>query len=272
MGHSDASSADPPAPILLFDTGVGGLTVLAELRKVLPDAPVIYAADYAGLPYGTKTEAEVAARVCGLLGRMSERYHPRAICIACNTASTIALGMVREVLEVPIIGTVPAIKPAAAMTRSGVIGLLGTAATVRQPYVDRLEEEFAGDKRLLRHAAPGLVDLAEAKLRGVAVDLGQLTEEVRGLLDTEEADRIDTLVLACTHFPLLADELLQVFGPQVRMVHGAQGIARRIAFRTQGQEFSREGPDRFVTTGSVDAASELTACLANYGLETIEAF
>ncbi len=142
------------APILLFDSGVGGLTVLAELRKLLPEAPVIYAADLAGLPYGEKTEAEVAARVAGLLGRMSERFRPRLITIACNTASTIALGMVREVLHVPIVGTVPAIKPAAALTRSGTIGLLGTAATVRQTYVDHLEREFAQGKRLIRYRLP----------------------------------------------------------------------------------------------------------------------
>ena len=121
---------DATAPILLFDSGVGGLSVLAEVRKLLPNAPVIYVADTAGLPYGEKTEAEVAARVAGLLGRLSERYAPRLITIACNTASTIALGMVRDVLHVPIVGTVPAIKPAAAITTTGVIGLLGTAAVL----------------------------------------------------------------------------------------------------------------------------------------------
>ena len=109
---------DATAPILIFDSGVGGLTVLAEIRKLLPNAPLIYAADLAGLPYGEKSEAEIAARVCGLLGRMSERYRPSLITIACNTASTIALGMVREVLEVPIVGTVPAIKPAASRPRA----------------------------------------------------------------------------------------------------------------------------------------------------------
>jgi glutamate racemase len=98
---------------------VGGLSVLRKIRALLPDAPVIYAADNAGLPYGTKTEAQIAARVSGLLGRMTERFRPRLVCIACNTASTIALASVREVLEVPIVGTVPAIKPAAAMTRTG---------------------------------------------------------------------------------------------------------------------------------------------------------
>ena len=135
---------------------------------------MIYAADNAGLPYGGKSEAEIAARVCGLLGRMAERYRPRLICIACNTASTIALAMVRDVLEVPIVGTVPAIKPAAAMTKTGVIGLLGTEATIRQAYVDRLEAEFAADKRLLRFAAPELVMAAEAKLRGQTVDVDGL--------------------------------------------------------------------------------------------------
>ena len=125
----DQVAAD--SPIVLFDSGVGGLTVLGAMRKLLPQAPVIYAADMAGLPYGAKSEAEVAARVAGLLGRIAERYDPRLICIACNTASTIALGMVRDVLETPIVGTVPAIKPAAAMTETGVIGLLGTEATVR---------------------------------------------------------------------------------------------------------------------------------------------
>ena len=263
---------DPSSPILLFDTGVGGLTVLAELRKVLPGAPVIYAADHAGLPYGTKTEAEIAARVCGLLGRMSERFHPRAICIACNTASTIALGMVREVLEVPVIGTVPAIKPAALVTQTGVIGLLGTAATVRQPYVDRLEAEFASDKVLIRHAASGLVEMAERKLRGETLEPGAVRREVSGLLEAEHADRIDTLVLACTHFPLLEEELLQVFGPQVRLVHGAAGIARRIAAVTAGQEMARIAPDRFVTTGGMAVAGELADCLAEYGLERAEGF
>ena len=148
------TQTDPPirpdAPILVFDSGVGGLTVLDALRRILPQAPVIYAADNAGLPYGEKSEAEIAARVAGLLGRMTERFQPRLACIACNTASTIALGMVRDVLNIPIVGTVPAIKPAAAMTRTGVIGLIGTGATIRQGYVDRLEAEFAAKRSIRR--------------------------------------------------------------------------------------------------------------------------
>ena len=260
------------APILLFDSGVGGLSVLADLRKILPAAPVIYASDQAGLPYGAKTEVQIATRVAGLLGRMSERYRPRLVCIACNTASTIALGMVREVLEVPIVGTVPAIKPAAAMTRSGVIGLLGTAATVRQAYVDNLEREFASGKVLLRHAAPQLVDVAEAKLRGEKMDHAAIAAAVAGLRDQPDGAAIDTVVLACTHFPLLREELGAEFGPGVRLIDGAEGIARRIADLTRGQEFSRSIPDRAITTGPIEHLESLRETLAGYGLDQIDRF
>lgn len=260
------SQIDPWAPILLFDSGVGGLTVLEEVRKALPDAPIIYAADTAGLPYGSKTEAQIAARVAGLLGRMTERFRPRLVCIACNTASTIALGTVRDVLEVPIVGTVPAIKPAAAMTRTGVIGLLGTAATVRQSYVDRLEQEFAADKRLLRHAAPGLVEAAEAKLRGGRVDPAAIRHAAEALRSQPDGERIDTVVLACTHFPLVEHELAEEFGPGVRFVHGAQGIARQVARLTSGQEYTRKGPDRALFTGRGNMPELYRSELARYGL------
>ncbi|PLK26132.1 glutamate racemase [Novosphingobium sp. TH158] len=265
-----AHSPDPAAPVLLFDSGVGGLSVLAELRKVLPEAPVIYAADLAGLPYGEKSEAEIAARVCGLLGRLSERYQPRLICIACNTASTIALAMVRDVLEVPIVGTVPAIKPAAEMTRTGVIGLLGTAATIRQPYVDRLEVEFAKGKTLLRHAAPELVGAAEAKLRGEPVDSAVFMRAAEGLRRQPGAERIDTVVLACTHFPLVKDELAQAFGPQVHFIDGAAGIARRIAALTAGQQFTRPDPDCALLTGKDTAlADALAPAFGKFGISRI---
>ena len=266
------STVDPSAPILLFDSGVGGLSVLGELRKVLPQAPVIYAADEAGLPYGSKTEAQVAARVAGLLGRMSERYRPRLACIACNTASTIALGMVREVLEIPVVGTVPAIKPAAAMTRTGVIGLLGTEATVRQRYVDELERAHARGKTLLRHAAPDLVTLAEAKLRGEPVALAAIRGAVAGLLDDPRAKDIDTLVLACTHFPLLREELQALFGSGVTLVDGAEGIARRIAALTAGQDYVRKEPDLAVTTGELADFQTLAPALRQYGLDRIARF
>lgn len=250
--------------------------MLREVRKALPDAQLIYAADMAGIPYGTKTEAEVAARVAGLLGRMSERYAPSLACIACNTASTIALGMVREVLEIPIVGTVPAIKPAAAMSKTGVIGLLGTQATIRQSYVDNLEREFASDKRLIRVAAPGLVDVAERKLRGEPVDMGAIENAVAELKSQDSGDQIDTIVLACTHFPLLKDEIAGCFASQlgraVQCIDGAEGIARRVAHLTEGQNFSGREQSIAVTTGPIDQFNDLAPILASYGIDQIDRF
>ncbi|MBC2670163.1 glutamate racemase [Novosphingobium piscinae] len=272
MAQTPAFPAAATAPILLFDSGVGGLSVLEALRGLRPDAPVIYAADNAGLPYGEKTEAEIAARVAGLLGRMTERLRPRLVCIACNTASTIALAMVRDVLEVPIVGTVPAIKPAAALTTTGVIGLLGTAATIRQGYVDRLEAEFARDKTLLRFAAPELVSAAEARLRGEPVDPAVFARAAAGLRDQPGGERIDTVVLACTHFPLVAAELGAAFGPGVRFVDGAAGIARRIASLTAGQAFARTAPDLALFTRDGPDLAALGPSLAARGLERVAVF
>jgi len=265
-------NTEPTAPILLMDSGIGGLSVLEEVRRLLPEAPVIYAADTAALPYGDKTEEQIAARVPALLGRMVERYRPRLVTIACNTASTIALPAVREVLDVPVVGTVPAIKPAAMLSRSGVIGLLGTAATVRQAYVDRLEREFGQNKVLLRHAAPGLVAAAEAKLRGEDVDPQIYRDAVRGLLDQAEGEKIDTVVLACTHFPLVAMELGDAMGFDVSFVDGATGIARRIAHLTQGQAFERAHPDFAVFTCGTTPHPALADALAERGLHRIEHF
>jgi glutamate racemase len=178
---------------------------------------------------------------------------------------------VREVLHVPIVGTVPAIKPAAALTRTGTIGLLGTAATVRQKYVDDLEAEFAQGKRLIRFACPGLVDAAEARLRGATPDPAVFAAAAAGLRGQPGGEAIDTVVLACTHFPLVAAELQAAFGPGVTLVDGAPGIARRVAHLTQGQEFLRTSPDMAVVTGDLEAAKPLLPALREYGLEGLAA-
>src|SRR3546814_6344696 len=115
---------DVAQPILFFDSGVGGLSVLAPTRRLLPAAPLVYVEDNGGFPYGTKTEAEIAARVPALLGRLVERYRPRLVVIACNTASTIALAAVRIALGLPLVGTVPVIKSADAMSKTRAIGVL----------------------------------------------------------------------------------------------------------------------------------------------------
>jgi len=191
---------------------------------------------------------------------------PRLVCIACNTASTIALAAVRDVLEVPIVGTVPAIKPAAAMTQTGVIGLLGTEATIRQGYVDRLEAQFAGGKTLLRHGAPDLVTAAEAQLRGRPADPAAAIRAAAALRAMPGGDRIDTVVLACTHFPLIVSELGTAFGPGVRFIDGAAGIARRIVSLTEGQAFERTEPDLALFTRDEPDLADLAPALAAAGL------
>ncbi len=256
-------------PLLFFDSGVGGLSVLAPTRALLPDAPLVYAADSAGFPYGTRSEGEIAARVPALLGRLAERYKPRLIVIACNTASTIALTHVRAALDVPIVGTVPAIKPAAELSQTRVIGVLGTQATVRQPYVDDLTARFAADCTVLRHGSAELVELAEAKLRGVATNAARYRAVLAGLLDQPGGARIDVIVNACTHFPLVGAELSAAAPRPLRFVDGGPGIARRIAHLTQGQEWPTAPASGIaVFTGVRDDA--LAPALSAYGIDRIE--
>jgi len=257
------------APLLFFDSGVGGLSVLKAVQAALPNAPIVFAADYAGLPYGTKTEAEISARVPALLGFLVERYQPRLVTIACNTACTIALTHVRAALDVPVVGTVPAIKPAAEATQSGVIGLLGTAATVRQSYVDKLYSYHAPDMTLLRHAAPELVSAAEAKMRGEQVDAAVYARAMAGLRDQPDGARLDVVVLGCTHFPLVEDEL-RAAAPHVTFVDGAAGIARRIHHLTKDQTWPVDLEEAtFVTSGPVARLNTLLPALSGFGLTRI---
>jgi len=256
---------DPSAPILFFDSGVGGLSVLAEARRLLPQAPIVYGGDSAGFPYGTKTEAELAARVPALLGRLVERYHPRLAVIACNTASTIALAQVRAALDLPVVGTVPAIKPAAERSKTRVIGVLGTEATVRQPYVDDLSARFAGDCEVIRHGSAALVQLAEDKLAGKVIDPAAVAAAVAPLAQRSD---MDVVVLACTHFPLLADELRAAL-PHAAQVDGAAGIARRIAHLTQGQQWPvQPSPGIAVFTGAAPPTT-MAQALQAFGLNRI---
>jgi len=274
MLHGGATTAkngamNPASPLLIFDSGVGGLSVLAPTRALLPNAPIVYAADNAAFPYGTRSEAEIAARVPALLGRLVERYRPRLAVIACNTASTIALDHVRAALDIPVVGTVPAIKPAAELSKSRVIGVLGTEATVRQPYVDDLAARFAADCTLIRHGSPELVVLAEAKLAGEHIDPSAVAAAVRPMLDADRGDEIDVVVLACTHFPLLAEELAEAL-PGVTLVDGGPGIARRIAWLTKDQSWPPvPSPDIAVFTGSPPSDS-LQRSLTRFGLGQVQ--
>lgn len=259
---------NPDAPLLFFDSGVGGLSVLGPTRALLPSAPIVYAADSAGFPYGAKSEAELAARVPALLGRLVERFAPRLAVIACNTASTIALDHVRAALDIPVVGTVPAIKPAAELSKSRVIAVLGTEATVRQPYVDDLAARFAADCTVIRHGSPELVTLAEAKLAGAAIDPAAIRAAVAPMLAAARGDEIDVVVLACTHFPLLRQELAVAL-PGIAQVDGGPGIARRIAYLTKGDAWPAT-PPRGIAAFTAPPRPALLSSLARFGLDEVQ--
>jgi glutamate racemase len=260
-------SAGPSAsPVLLFDSGVGGLSVLERVRAHLPAAPIVYCADNAGFPYGTKSEAELNARVPVLLGRLVERYRPCVVVIACNTASTIALGSVRRTLDLPVVGTVPAIKPAAAISQSKVIGVLGTQATVRQAYVDQLVRDFASDCTVLRYGSAELVELAEAKLGGDTAAPQAYADVLAGLLSQEGGDKIDTVVLACTHFPLVKNELMAAAPRAIYWVDSGDGIA---VHWTQGMSW-KNNHGRAVFTANAQNVEALRPALRSYGLTEVD--
>ncbi len=217
------------ARIVVFDSGMGGLTVAGALRAQLPDAGLIYAADSAAFPYGDWDEPQLVERIVNVAGRIIDETRPDAVVVACNTASTLALAALRERFDVPFVGTVPAIKPAAAATTSKIIGVLATPGTVKREYTQSLIHTFAFHCRVLVHGAPRLAELAEAKLKGGAPDEEQLLAEIAPVFRKRGGRRTDTVVLGCTHYPLLLDELEEVAPWPVTFIDPAPAIAARTA-------------------------------------------
>lgn len=215
------------AKVLVFDSGVGGLSVYKEVLRQNPSIEPYYLFDNAFYPYGTKAEVQVTDRVCEVLSAFIKRYAPDLIVIACNTASTVALGPVRNLTSIPVVGVVPAIKPAAAKTLNGIIGLLATPATVGRAYTAELIKKYAADVEVLKIGSSRLVDLAEQKLAGKPCALNDIADVLRPWLELEKNKRPDTVILGCTHFPHLAPEIKAVW-PEVNLVDSGEAIGRRV--------------------------------------------
>jgi glutamate racemase len=215
------------ARILVFDSGVGGLSILQEIRQQYPHCCFFYASDNAAFPYGTKTEDELIERVDIVLHQLQQTTQADIIVVACNTASTVALPRIRERFSQPVIGVVPAIKPAAAISQSKVIGLLATPGTVKREYTHQLIKKYAADCDIISIGSSELVQLAEQKLRGEIITQEQLKPIVQQLI---EHATVDTLVLACTHFPLLKEELQTVLPNIKYWVDSGEAIARRVGY------------------------------------------
>lgn len=214
---------------LVFDSGVGGLSVVSEIRSRLPQAYLSYAADDAFRPYGNKTEAQLCARLPELLGTLAHMLNPDAVVIACNTASTTALPAIRAAVNIPVVGVVPAIKPAAEHSTTRAIGVLGTPGTVRRAYVDDLIADFAPDCHVLLKGSTRLVAEAERKLAGQPVNMEVVREELAPLFTGKVGADVDAVVLACTHFPLLRDELRAAARQSVKWIDSGAAIARRLS-------------------------------------------
>lgn len=222
------------ARILVFDSGVGGLSILSALQKNLSSHPHshqwLFCSDNAFFPYGLKQEAELVERVVCVLKQLYAQYQPDVIVIACNTASTVALPAVREQIPIPIVGVVPAIKPAAALSQSRCIGLLATPGTIARPYTQQLIQEFAADCTVIPVGSSELVWMAENYLRTGIVDQPALYNILTPLRNAIIKQQLDTVVLACTHFPLLIDALREQL-PEVKYwVDSGEAIARRVAW------------------------------------------
>jgi glutamate racemase len=214
--------------LLLFDSGVGGLSVFDAIAAAHLPLDIDYAADTAWLPYGDKPDEAIRERVVRLLAALARSLAPDLIVMACNTASTIALDAARAAIALPIVGVVPPIKPAAEMTKTGTIALLATPATIARSYTDDLIARFAPDARVLRYGSTRLVEAAEAKLAGRRVDPGAASDAIAHLFGAEGGDRIDVVALACTHFPLLREELAAAAPRACIWLDSGAAIARRV--------------------------------------------
>ncbi|CEP37017.1 MULTISPECIES: glutamate racemase [unclassified Halomonas] len=265
-------------PVLIFDSGVGGLSVAQSLRQHYPDAALCYACDNAWLPYGLREDAALTDRIVAVCCAAVAACQPSVLIVACNTASTLALENLRERLAIPVVGTVPAIKPAAAISQTRHIGLLATKATVGRPYTQRLIDSFASDCVITRVAADALVVEAEAYLAGISPNTDRMqaalaplwhastpSSALRLSSDCLSSDdrALDTVVLGCTHFPLLKPWLTKLAPVPLHWIDSGDAIARRVA-QVVDELYSGQQDGRCFTTAP---AANLTAGFARYGFK-----
>ncbi|HKM16093.1 MAG TPA: glutamate racemase [Marinospirillum sp.] len=272
----------PPAatpltgPILVFDSGVGGLSIVQALRERMPSLPLIYACDNAAFPYGQKPEAWLKQRVYAVVSGLVEAIQPCLIIIACNTASTLTLPELRQHFNLPIVGVVPAIKPAALITRSRQMGLLATCGTVNRPYTQQLINEFAADCNIIKVGSNRLVELAEVFLAGGQVADKDLLEILQPLL---AEPRLDTVILGCTHFPLLQAQLAKVAeqagAAPWQWINSGAAIARRVVQLLDDAGYANpSSPENFAAscwlTAPLAINSQLPRSLQRFGFNHLK--
>lgn len=229
------------ARVLFFDSGMGGLSVFIKTAKLNADASYYYLFDHEGFPYGNKSEEYLQHRVKDLLDRACSIIKPDVIVVACNTASTTVLPIIREAIDTPIVGVVPAIKPAAKVSQNKSIVLLATPGTCTRSYTNFLINEFAYDCKVMRIGSEELVRLAEDALLSAcerrmsyeefcrnACDMDKLKEILKPIWSCTGPKAPDTVVLGCTHFPLLKDQIATILGDKIHLIDSGEAVARRV--------------------------------------------
>lgn len=256
-------------PIAVFDSGIGGLPYLAAIRSLLPDEAFVYVADREGFPYGRKSRAEVAGLVLDRMARIVSRFRPALIVLACNTASQAALAKVRAAHPgIPVVGTVPAVKPAAQSSKTGTIAVLSTVRASVDPYLDELVARHAQGVKVLRIGAQELVEFVETRYLDATEE--ERLDACRAALTPLKSSEADRLVLACTHFLHVSEYLAQAAGPPVRTVDSREGVAKRVAslvVRRESPDISCRRPGRLYATGLSDSWGNLSRFADGYGLQ-----
>jgi glutamate racemase len=244
--------------ILVFDSGLGGLTVLREIVKARPDAHYVYVADDKFFPYGQHSEEAIIARVVPVIGQLISAHAPDLVVIACNTASTLVMSHLRDAYRLPFVGTVPAIKPACASSKTKRVSVLGTKGTVQREYTHALIRDFAQGCDVTLVGSPDLASLAESALSGVAVDDSAIAAELAPCFVGAGELRTDTVVLACTHYPLLIDRFVRLAPWPVDWIDPAPAIARRVAdlLGPAGRDADQAGAEMIFTSGRPHALSQ----------------
>jgi glutamate racemase len=268
-------SVPHPPKVLVFDSGLGGLTVLAEVMRLRPDADCIYVADDAGFPYGRLSEAALVARVGKVMARLIARFAPDAIVVACNTASTLVLPRLRAAYpKIPFVGTVPAVKPAAERSGSKMISVLATPGTVARDYTRDLVRTYAAHCEVTLVGSNRLAGMAEAFMNGERVADEDILKEISACFVANGAARTDCIVLACTHYPLLLSEFERLALWPVTWIDPAEAIARRVD-HVLCQDLSAPiaeaapGPHCAIFTGGEAPGPTLQAALAERGIGKI---
>jgi glutamate racemase len=258
--------ADTAPKILVFDSGLGGLTVYREVAATLPGARFVYVADDAGFPYGNQPEAALIARILDVIGKAIAEHGPDLVVVACNTASTMALTELRARFSVPFVGTVPAIKPACAQSKSKRVAVLGTQATVSREYTRALIREYATGCDVALVGSSHLATFAEAELAGQPVADDAIKTEIAACFVDADGHRTDTVVLACTHYPLLTARFRAIAPWPVDWLDPAPAIARRVAdlIGPRAESAATAQPGIVFTSGR-KPSPVLAKALAKYG-------